>query len=76
MSNLVHLEEIKLAIKIVQDFPGLLIKLDNCSAILYNGKDYIDITKVLRQIDESKYMMELILEAYKQVLDQNGVISE
>lgn len=76
MSNLVNLEEIKLAKKIVQDFPDLLIKLDNCANLVYNGKDYIDIAKVLRQIDESKCMMELILETYRRVLEQNGVISE
>lgn len=76
MSEVINFEEIKLAKRVVQDFPELLIKLDNCKQILYNNSDYIDIAKVIRQIDESVYTMELILGLYQEILKQNGVAFE
>lgn len=72
MTKVINFEEIVLAKRITKDFPELIQKLDNCYNLLYNdGKDYVDIARVLTQISESKCMMELILQAYTQILKES-----
>lgn len=65
MSNIINLEEIILAKKVVKDFPEAIQNLDICINLIYNKKEYYDISKVIQQIEESKFMMELILEVNK-----------
>lgn len=76
MSNVVYLEEIIFARQVVREAPGAIIALDNCLNLLYNHGIFFDVAKSIQQIEESKLMLELILETYKIVLEENGVKSE
>ena len=66
--KVINLEEMILARKVVDDFPELIKDLDKCSEILYNNKTYLDIAKVLKQIEEAKIMLDLQLKVYTEVL--------
>jgi hypothetical protein len=66
--KLVHLEEIAHATKIVQNYPNAIQKLDNCLNLLYNVDKCEDIINVIAQINESKWMMQITLEVYTEVL--------
>lgn len=68
MTKLIHLEDIALARRVIKDYPAAIQKLDNCIKLLYDNKEYIDIATSINQLHESKYMMELTLEAYKEYL--------
>jgi hypothetical protein len=68
VTKLIHLEDIALARRVTRDYPGAIQKLDNCIKLLYDSKEYIDIATSINQLYESKYMMELTLEAYKEYL--------
>lgn len=59
-----------LAYKIVRDFPDAIKTIDNSYKNLYNYRDYVDVARILNQMEESKYMMELILMAYTQVIKE------
>lgn len=76
MSNVVHLEEILLARRIVREVPDVVKNLDKCIDLLYNSSHYYDVAKVILEMKDSKLMLEVTLEAYKIVLEQNGVKSE
>lgn len=76
MSNLIHLEELILAKKVTADFPDVIKKIDIYYQQLYNYNEYIDVVRILRQLEESKYMMELTLEVYSQILKNIGRINE
>jgi hypothetical protein len=76
MSNLIYLEEIILARKIVREVPDVVKNLDKCIEMLYPNSHYYDIAKVILEMKDSKLMLEVTLEAYKIVLEQNGVKSE
>lgn len=76
MDNIIHLEELILAKKVCEDFPGAIRKIDICHDQLYNYKEYIDIMRVIRQLEESKYMMELTLEVYTEVLKNARGLNE
>lgn len=76
MSNVVYLEEIILARQVVREAPDAIKALDNCLILLYDSSHFFDVAKSVQQIEESKLMLELILETYKIVLDENGVKSE
>lgn len=66
--KIINIEEARLATKIVKDFPDAMIKLDNCRQMLYNHSEYIDVALVIKQIDESLIMMDVLLQVYSQVL--------
>lgn len=70
MTNLIHLEELLYAKKVTNDFPDAIKKIDICYKELYNYKDYIDINVILKQLEESKCMMELTLHVYTKVLKE------
>jgi hypothetical protein len=70
MSKIIHLEELALARRVVRDYPAAIQKLDNCINILYADKEYIDIATSINQLRESKYMMELTLDVYKEYLEE------
>lgn len=70
MSKIIYLEEIALAKKVTKEFPQAIQTLDKCYNLLYNNKDYIDIARVLREIENSKINMELILQLYTQYLQE------
>lgn len=76
MSNIIHLEEILFAKAVVREVPNAVKALDKCLELCYPNDKYFDIAKVILQIQESKLMLELTLEAYKMVLKENGVKSE
>lgn len=69
MSKIINFEEIKLAKRVVKDFPGAIQKLDICLNMLYDNKEYFDIANVIQQMEESKYLMELTLDVYSQILE-------
>lgn len=70
MKKIIHLEEFVFAKKVTTDFPDVIKTIDNCYQQLYNYKEYIDVSKIIQQLDESKCMMELTLEIYIQVLKE------
>lgn len=68
--SVINLEEIILARRVVKDFPEAIQKLDTCINLIYNLKEYYDIAKVIQQAEESKIMMQLILEVNKVKLEE------
>lgn len=68
MSQLIDLDEARLASRIVKEFPEAIKKLDKCRELLYSHMDYLDIAMTVKQIEEAKIMMELHLEVYTKVL--------
>ncbi|HEU0125427.1 MAG TPA: hypothetical protein VFQ56_03895 [Flavobacterium sp.] len=73
MSNIINFEEIKLAKKVVKEVPEIVNNIDKCINLLYNSREYADVTYSLQQLNESKIMLQIYLETYKLVLEQNGV---
>lgn len=77
MSNIIHLDEIRLAKKIVKDVPNIINNLDKCLNLVYPySSEYIDAHNVMQQILDSRLMLEIIYEAYKIVLEEHGVKSD
>lgn len=72
-SNIVNLDEIRFAKKVVKDIPNIVKNLDKCIELLYNYSEYEDISKVLSEIYISKVMLSIVYEAYIIVLEENGV---
>lgn len=72
----INLEEIILAKKVVSEVPRVLASLDKAYELLYTSKDYIDIARVLNEIEDAQIMLDLILKVYTQVLKDKGVPSE
>lgn len=66
--NIINLDEIRLAKKVVKEYPEAIKKLDIIYQMLYNSAEFMDIAKILDQVEESKYMMELTLEVYSAIL--------
>ena len=66
--KIINLEEARLASKIVKDFPEALIKLDKCRQTLYTHSEYVDVALVIKQINESIIMMDILLQVYSKVL--------
>ena len=76
MSNVVYIEELILARQVVREAPEAIKALDNSLILLYNHSHLFDVAKAVYQLEDSKLMLEMILETYKLVLEQNGVKSE
>lgn len=72
MSKIYNLEEYAFAKKIVSDVPEALKNIDKCINLLYDHQEYIDVARALQQLDESRVMLELILETYTQVLSKGA----
>lgn len=72
-NNIVNLDEIRFAKKVVKDIPNVVKNLDKCIELLYNYSEYEDISKVLSEIYISKIMLSIFYEAYIIVLEENGV---
>ena len=75
MNKIHNLEEYAFAKKIVNEVPNILKEVDKCHELLYTHKDYIDVAKVLQQLEEAKIMLELTLDVYTQILEK-GAINE
>ena len=74
-NNIINLDEIRYAKKVIKDIPEILKILDKFNRMLYNYNEYSDVNIILEESSTSKLMLELILDAYKLVLKENGVIS-
>lgn len=66
MSKIHNLEEYMFAKKIV---------LDKCRELLYDHKQYRDVTNIIQEIEEVKMILGLSLEVYTEVL-KKGAINE
>lgn len=73
MSKVHNLEELQFALRVSKDFPEAIKRIDNCQSLLYDYREYIDIAKILQQLEESKILMEVTYEVYKQIAAKKGV---
>ncbi len=73
MSKVIYLDELRVAKKIVSEVPGILVSIDKSIEMLYTHHEYQDVYLILNQLTESRIMLGLALDVYKQVLkDING----
>lgn len=75
MSKIHNLEEYMFAKKIVGEVPQVLNALDKCRELLYDHKQYRDVTNIIQEIEEVKMILGLSLEVYTEVL-KKGAINE
>jgi len=66
--------EYSFAKRIVKDVPDLQKKLDLCTEILYNGREYRDIADILYSIQETKFVLQLHYETYSKIMKTKGMI--
>lgn len=71
MNNLINLEEYRYLKEISKSVPELIKTLDKYHKILYTHKDIPEIANILDITEESKIMLEGLLEAYQ--IKLNGV---
>lgn len=73
MTKIIHLEELRLAKKIVREVPDVLIALDKAYQLLYNKDEFIDIAHLINEMIDARIMLEMHLEVSKEYLRKNGV---
>lgn len=69
MNNLVYLDEYVLAKKVTKEVPELLKLLDKSRQMLYVYRNYLDVAKIIYQIEESYMILELTHNVYKAKLE-------
>lgn len=72
MSKLHYLYEYQFALKVTKEVPNAIENIDKCLKLLYDYKEYIDVAKSIKELEDSKAMLEIILETYKQLVKRKG----
>lgn len=73
MSKIIHLDEVRLAKKIVREVPAALKALDKMYELCYPHEEFLDMAFLINEMIDARIMLELHLETSKEFLKKNGV---
>ncbi len=74
--SIIDFEEYKLGKRVMDDFPGCIDTINKCMTELGKYEEYYEIAMCIQQLFESKVLMLITLEAYEELLKQNGAKNE
>lgn len=72
--NIYDLHQLQLAKQICKDVPEMLKMLDKMTDMCYSYIEYRDIARLIQDIQETRWILEVHHRNYKPILDNKGKI--